>query len=303
MVSLSDLSNIGFGGYRISAGSKEHYDALLYALSLGCNLIDTSSNYMNGESEKLIGQVLRENPQYDSFVVTKAGYIQGNSLTALEKLNERGLAKDDLISLSEGFKYSIHPDFLHEQLELSCGRLQRRWIDGFLLHNPEHYFEQQDLEASQEDYYVRIKKAFEFLEEKVAEGKIRYYGISSNTFPLSISDASTTNLHEVLSIAYKVSNDNHFSLIQFPFNLVENEASRPLHGHISLIELAKARNVVTFSNRPLNAKTSNGGLRIATYEDDIEQLNEEDHREVFHDSFESICCQLQKIGSGNDAMK
>jgi len=302
MANLHSLSRIGFGGYRVSADSKEHYDALLYALASGCNLIDTSANYMNGESEKLIGKVLRQNPQYDSFVMTKAGYIQGHNLIVLEDLNKRGLAKDDLVFLSDQRKYSIHPDFLNEQVELSCKRLQRKCIDGFLLHNPEYYFEQQESEISQEDYYVRIKRAFQFLEEKVSEGKIRYYGISSNTFPLSTLRENTTNLHKVLDAADEVTSDSHFKLIQFPFNLVENEAIKPLHGNSSLIELAKARNVVTFSNRPLNANTDSGALRIATYEEYIQQLNEEDDWGVFYDSLKLIRSQLQKSKLDNDVM-
>ena len=276
MVNLDDLSKIGFGCYRVSDNSREHWNALLYALTMGCNLIDTSTNYMNGESEKLIGNLIRDYSNFDIFIVTKAGYVQGNNLKALEKLNENGLGKDGLISLSDGFKYSIHPDFLKNQIELSCARLQKNQIDGFLLHNPEHYFEQEDLTPSQEEYYARIKKAFEFLEEKVSEGTIRYYGISSNTFPFSTNILNTTNLHRILGIANEVSVNNHFKIIQFPFNLIENEALKEHHGNRSLIELSKANKLITFINRPLNAKKSDGTLRIATYEELIQQLDEKE---------------------------
>ena len=77
MVNLADLSKLGFGCHLISARVPQHYDALARALRSGCNLFDTSANYMNGESEQLIGTVLQDNPQYDSFVITKSGYDDG----------------------------------------------------------------------------------------------------------------------------------------------------------------------------------------------------------------------------------
>ena len=84
MINLNDLSKIGFGCHFVSANSNEHYKALLHALSSGCNLFDTSANYMKGESEKLIGKVIKENPKYDSFVITKSGYDQSENLGMIE---------------------------------------------------------------------------------------------------------------------------------------------------------------------------------------------------------------------------
>ena len=45
------LSRVGFGAYRISIKSAEHHQALESALQLGENLIDTSANYCDGDSE------------------------------------------------------------------------------------------------------------------------------------------------------------------------------------------------------------------------------------------------------------
>ncbi len=55
-----NVSQIGFGGYRVYEKSKEHAEALEYALLNGFNLIDTSSNYTGGESERLIGNTLKQ---------------------------------------------------------------------------------------------------------------------------------------------------------------------------------------------------------------------------------------------------
>jgi len=50
----------GFGCYRVDDAISEHHKALEYALENGINLIDTSSNYANGGSEKLVGNVIRK---------------------------------------------------------------------------------------------------------------------------------------------------------------------------------------------------------------------------------------------------
>src|SRR5258708_6737832 len=80
------VSPVGFGGYRISPLVQDHREALKLALTSGCNLIDTSTNYGDGASEKLIGEVLRELTTEHGLkrdqvvVVSKVGYIQGENL-------------------------------------------------------------------------------------------------------------------------------------------------------------------------------------------------------------------------------
>ena len=76
-------SGVGFGTYRVHLRVQEHRAALAKALRMGVNLIDTSSNYTGGNSERMIGEVLagliaqgvvkRE----EIIVVSKGGYIQG----------------------------------------------------------------------------------------------------------------------------------------------------------------------------------------------------------------------------------
>lgn len=263
MRELSSLCRIGFGGYRVSIESREHREALCRALSLGCNLIDTAANYMNGGSESLIGQVLEANPGYDAFVVTKGGYAQGESLEVLSKLHRNGQVRDGVIALPDGGSYSIHPDFLAAQIELSARRLRRRQIDAFLLHNPEHALTPG---TSREEQLSQIKSAFELLEEKVAEGRIRYYGVSSNTFALPDAVGTATSLSTLLATAEEVSAASHFKLIQFPFNFLEMEAVTPGLGGVSVIDLARAHGILTLSNRPLNALSAAGMVRLATYE-------------------------------------
>ncbi len=266
---------VGFGAYRISNRSALHQQALIRALELGCNLIDTSSNYTDGESEELIGAVLAEHPNFTPQIVTKAGYIQGSNLAELEKLNALGLAIADLVDLGDQLKHSIHPEFLENQLNQSLKRLKKESIDYFLLHNPEYYFKSPY--ANQTEYYNRIEKAFVYLESEVQKGRIKAYGISSNNFVLPLNDPHVTNLSKVLAVAKKISLNNHFKMIQFPFNLIEIGALEKFgdYGDESLLELAKLNNILTMSNRPLNAFTNNQLVRLATYEEQTKELNRE----------------------------
>ena len=302
MISLDQLSRIGFGCYRVGANSRAHRDALKHALVCGCNLIDTSSNYAGGQSERVVGAVLSEINGDDVFVITKAGYVQGDDLALLPGLVSGGLPEDEVVSISDDSRHCIHPDFLAKQLERSRARLSRDWIDGFLLHNPEYYFTRSSPDVSNEEYYRRIKKAFEFLEERVSRGIIRYYGVSSNTLPSPSSAANATSLIELLRVAREVSHDHHFRLIQFPYNLIETGAAEPHHGGVSLIDLARQNSITTFANRPLNAKTPEGPIRIATYDAEIQELDEARDSAVLDHSIGLIHGRLRAHGSDDDPM-
>jgi aryl-alcohol dehydrogenase-like predicted oxidoreductase len=274
------MGHVGFGSYRVSVRSKEHREALTHALEAGCKLIDTSANYTNGDSEELIGSVLADNPQYKPLIVTKAGYIQGKNLKILEDLHAQNLAKEDLVEISEHLKHSIHPDFLQNQLELSLSRLKLPYVDYFLLHNPEYYFEMEG--ATQEEYYERLKKAFFYCEKEVERGRIKAYGISSNNFVLPLTDPNVTDLNKILSILEEIKAKN-FKMVQFPFNLIEIGALEKLgeYGDQSLLETCMAHGLISVINRPLNAFTQSSLVRLATYEDVYKDLDDKKSLALF----------------------
>lgn len=256
-------SKIGFGAYRISIRSNEHYLALKSAIEAGLDLIDTSANYTNGESEKLIGKVLKEFPDRDVKIVTKGGYIQGDNIKLLEVLNSEGKAKEDLVEVNDQLYHSIHPEFLQSQIDLSYERLEHHKIDFYLLHNPEYYFYEEN--ADQDEFYQRIEKAFLFLEQKVESGEIENYGVSSNGFVLGENDKQYVSLKRIIEIANKIG-AKAFKAIQFPANLIEVGAFEKDSEGLSLIDRAKQSGLITFSNRPLNAFKDQRLVRLASYE-------------------------------------
>jgi len=271
------VSEVGFGSYRIYINSDENKKALKKAILSGINLIDTSSTYTDGGSELLVGEVLKDlitktnKVSRDSVViVTKGGYLQGQNFKLSQEKKKENSPFPDLVEYREGLEHCIHPDFLDNQITRSLEGLGIETIDVYMLHNPEYYLKWAqenniDINEARKEYYSRIKKAFLYLEKEVERGRIKRYGISSNTFPLSPDDSDFTSFETVLNIAKEISIDNHFCVIEFPMNLAESEAYTILNQNKSktLLQLAKEENVGVLINRPLNAIYDNKLTRLA----------------------------------------
>lgn len=269
-------SRAGFGGYRISTGVAAHGEALHLALRRGINLIDTSANYADGASEALVGEVLAdlfEDRTLDRealIVVTKAGYLQGQNYARSQKRRQQGNPFTDLVTYADGLEHCIHPAFLEDQITRSLARLGLDCIDVLLLHNPEYYLRwavKQGAEpaAVRGIYADRIRLAFEHLEQEVARGRIRFYGISSNTFPEPSDRTDFTSLSRVQACAEALGADHHLAVVQFPMNLFETGAALEVNqpGGYSLLAAARRFGLGTLVNRPLNAFTGQRLIRLA----------------------------------------
>jgi len=244
------VSGVGFGTYRIHEAVSEHADALHLALSSGINLIDTSSNYTNGGSERLVGQILKSFNRQEIVVVGKGGYLQGQLYH-----ESKGYNFSELIQDETDLAYCIHPDSLEFQLTQSLNRLETPYLDVYLIHNPEYYLISSEKKAvshyqADKEYYRRLEAAFSYLEKEVSRGRIKWYGVSSNTFSHSSESFTYTSLEKILKIA-----GPHFAVVQCPFNLLERGAileENSSHHH-SVLQLARQNNIGTLINRPLNA--------------------------------------------------
>ncbi|NQW29884.1 MAG: aldo/keto reductase [Ignavibacteria bacterium] len=221
---------IGFGSYRINTTNAQHEQALKLALANGITLIDTSTNYGNGQSEQLIGRVINarnsdagnsnadnsnanisntENSYAENSavqVVTKVGYIQGDLHDFALAHEAMGNPFQDVVKLSDGLWHCIHPDFLEAVLEQSFARLQTPHVHAVLLHNPEYFLqlafkESKDVDESRTEMYRRIALAFEYLESLVVKGLISAYGISSNTFVADAQAYDHVSLEKCIEIA------------------------------------------------------------------------------------------------------
>ena len=141
------VSEVGFGAWGIGGNwgpvqDEQSLATLHRAIDLGVNFVDTADGYGDGRSEKLIGQVLRDRPGERIYVATKAGRRLSPHVAS-------GYNRENLTAF----------------VERSLRNLGVEVIDLLQLHCP-----------PTEVYYR--PEVFGVLDDLVAAGKLRYYGVS-----------------------------------------------------------------------------------------------------------------------------
>lgn len=153
------VSEIGFGAWAIGGGAmigntaigwgnandRDSKIAINRSLELGINFFDTADIYGLGHSEQLIGEVLGN--KKDVIIATKVGNVSRN----------------------EQFTVDYSKEYILNSCEESLKRLKRDAIDYYQLHTARLTHLQQG----------GCIEAMELLQR---QGKIRYWGISLNTF-------------------------------------------------------------------------------------------------------------------------
>ncbi len=289
----------GFGGYRVDDETAVHRRALEHALRSGVNLIDTSSNYTDGGSERLVGTVLRrlidagELQRDEVVVVSKLGYVQGANYARAHERDAAGNGFPEMVKLDDGLWHCLHPEFLEDQLGRSLDRLGLETLDICLLHNPEYFLADasrhspagQPLEATRDEFYRRLEAAFAYLEGQVDAGRLAAYGVSSNTVTRAKDDPEATDLPRMLAASLSAARDatggvasrSHFRVLQLPLNLCESGAL--LQPDAVLLQ-ARDAGVGVLANRPLNAlsrdPSHSGMLRLADISDEHLALSAQD---------------------------
>ncbi|ABB43610.1 oxidoreductase-like protein protein [Sulfurimonas denitrificans DSM 1251] len=270
------MSNFAFGTYRISDLNPQHVEALREAIESGVDLIDTSSNYMDGGAQRAIAAAMRaveSDKKNEVEIVSKFGYIQGSSLLEYrENFADKKYSKD-VVKYSEDCYHCISKEFLHVELTESLKRLEVSSIGCYLIHNPEYYIlDAINKNISKDDrldeMYRRIENAFIGLEEEIRDSRILSYGISSNSFSLLGSDDEFLPYEDLLTLAQNaatiVGNQKHsFTTIQLPINILETEG-------LKCAAWAKQNGLRVLANRPLNAKYKNRMYRLADYKESRE---------------------------------
>jgi uncharacterized protein len=272
-------SKLGFGCYRVDGSDPKQGAALAKALQEGVNLIDTSTNYMDGESERLVGSLLRDLTakkalaRDEVIVVSKIGYVQGHNLKVAETRERAGRPYPEMVKYGDGIWHCIHPEFLADQLDASLDRLGLEMLDVCLLHNPEYFLSEAahhggfNVAELRDEFYRRIEQAFGFLESQVAAGRIRWYGVSSNTVTSIATDVDATSLSRFLDAAGRAAASqghqrHHFAVLQCPMNLFESGAWATANTGIeqkeTVLQQARRQQVAILVNRPLNAMRIRG---------------------------------------------
>jgi aryl-alcohol dehydrogenase-like predicted oxidoreductase len=153
------LSEIGFGAWAIGGNAKvgtmpigwgpadddASEKAIHAAIEAGINFFDTADFYGLGHSEELLGKTLKNNA--DIFIATKVGHKSVNDQIVLDYSKE----------------------YILQACDASLRRLQRSVIDYYQLH-------------SARLSHLQAGECIEAMEILKQRGKIRYWGLSLNTF-------------------------------------------------------------------------------------------------------------------------
>jgi predicted aldo/keto reductase-like oxidoreductase len=153
-----NISEISLGGSPVPSEAIFHR-----AIELGVNYVDTSSSYMNGNSERTIGKVLKDHPG-KLFVATKI------------HAGRRG--QDTIESWEKEFEGSL------KRLDIEC-------VDILMVHGART----PDILANEDvlNLFEKYKK----------QGKIRFRGVSCHTDPLEVLSAAIKSGNwDMVSVAY-----------------------------------------------------------------------------------------------------
>jgi aryl-alcohol dehydrogenase-like predicted oxidoreductase len=154
------VSGIGFGAWAIGGSwgdvdDEASMQALHAGIDAGMNFIDTADVYGDGRSERLVARLRRERRGDTIWVATKAG-------RRLPQQTCDGYSRENLIAWIERSLKNLEMDAL-DLLQLHCP--------------PSQLYRQPDI--------------FGILDDLVAAGKVRYYGVSVET----VDEALTAMQH------------------------------------------------------------------------------------------------------------
>jgi len=227
------VSSIGLGSYLgecDDADDIRYADTAHHAIATGINFLDTAINYRCQRSERSFGKALSravrmETASRDEIVVcTKGGYIpldgtQPSSREEYQEYVKREYLDPGIVRADEivGGGHCLSPSFLADQIARSRANLGVETIDLYYLHNPE-----QQLDAIDEaQLQLRLRSAFELLEERCAAGEIAGYGCATwNGLRTPPGERGHLSLAMLVKLERDVAGDgHHFQAVQLPVKL------------------------------------------------------------------------------------
>jgi aryl-alcohol dehydrogenase (NADP+) len=204
------LGTMTYGQQNTEAEAHEQLD---YAIAQGINFIDTAEMYpvpsraeTQGKTEAYIGSWLKKQPRDQLVIATK---IIGSGR--------------NFPWLRDSQKPALSPANIRQAVDDSLKRLQTDYIDLYQIHWPDRYvplFGQPNYDPANEREFIPLQEQLVTFGELVAEGKIRYLGVSNET-PWGVCNflqlAKLHNLPLIISI------QNAYNLLNrvFEFGLSE----------------------------------------------------------------------------------
>ena len=256
------LSSIGIGTYlgnHDDATDVSYANAIVRAVTRGVNVIDTAANYRFQRSERSIGRALKTLTgngfsRDELLICTKGGYLpfDGAPPRNMGEYVEETFVKPGIASFDDIVgSHCMTPSYLQNQLEQSLRNMDLEQVDVYYVHNPESQLDH----VSETEFYHRIGRAFELLEDQRAKGKLQFYGIATwNGFREAAGSGKHHSLVRMFELAREVGNESHgFRFIQLPVNLAMPEAvtvaNESIDGEaMTVLQAAKALGVTVMAS-------------------------------------------------------
>lgn len=142
--------------------------AIEAAIDLGVNWIDTAPFYGWGRAEQIVGKAL-QGKREKAYIFTKCGTLR----------DEQGVESENLT-----------PASIRREVEASLRNLRTDYIDLYQFHDP--------------DPHTPIEESWSAMQELIAEGKVRFGGLSNHTVDL---------MERALSVASITSNQHQYNML------------------------------------------------------------------------------------------
>lgn len=205
-------------------------EALVLAAQNGLNFFDTAVNYRCQRSERCIAYALKKLaglgvPRKCMVVSSKGGFLPGDgSMQGFREyvfkcfINTGIITPEDIVENC----HCMTPKYLDSQVRQSLANLKTDCIDLYYVHNPET----QLPSVGETEFYRRLTAAFGKLEENIAAGRIRRYGIATwDGLRQGFGSENRIDLERVIACARDAGGaDHHFKAVQLPYNLAMLEA-------------------------------------------------------------------------------
>lgn len=255
------FSSVGMGVYlndTDAATSALCRGALLGALQLGCNYVDTAFTYRSLQGEQIVGQALgiafaRGIVTRNELVVSARGgaiFFEGEYPTDAAAFVRRNLIDTRMAAADEfalGWHHCLSPRYLRQQFRRSLTNLGLGALDIYFLHNPEV----QQVERGPEIFQQRLLAAFAELEAQAKTERLAFYGVATEDgFRVPPNDPAYLSLELMVELARNAGGDNHhLRYVLAPLNLTMREIcefkNQMVNGkEMTLLEAAQELDIV-----------------------------------------------------------
>jgi len=260
------LSSVGIGTYLGDADEetdRRYTDAVVRAVELGANVIDSAANYRFQRSERSVGAAIGELQQRgfareEIVVCTKGGYLpfDGAPPRDVRSYIEENFIAPGIAAWGDiaGGSHCMTPAYLDNQLQQSLRNLNLDCVDVYYVHNPES----QLSAVSPEEFSRRLRAAFEYLEQAARDKRIASYGVATwNGFRVEPDSQGYHSLEAMVEVARDLADDDHhFRFIQLPVNLAMPEAlffqnQKLGDEYVSVVEAAQSFGITVIASGSL----------------------------------------------------